>query len=96
MSRSYKKIPISKDNGYAKYGKRFANKTVRRTTDLPLKGGYYKKLYESWNIHDYVVYWPLEEAIAKWNNPDWNSYLKEKYDTLEKFLSYWKKCMLRK
>lgn len=52
MSRSYK------DGRYIKQPadqemKKFANKTVRHTEDLPLKGSFFKKLFCSYNISDY-------------------------------------------
>jgi len=62
MSRSYKKFPIvkyapSSSKGDAvKKEKRFANKKVRRS--YCIDGAYYKKLYNSYNIHDWIVELP--------------------------------------
>ena len=53
MSRSYRKFAVSKDRNSA-YGKRAANKAVRRERDA-LHGGRFKRLYCSWNICDYRV-----------------------------------------
>ena len=50
MSRSYKKNPVVKDKG--KNEKRFANKKVRRTKNVP-NGGAYKKVYNQYDICDY-------------------------------------------
>lgn len=54
MSRSYRK-PIFKD-GYGsrwkRKEKRYANSVVRRTECYD--GGYYKRLYNSWNICDWI------------------------------------------
>lgn len=63
MSRSYKKTPISKScPSYGKYGKREANKKVRRSDDIS-NGKMYKKIYCSWNIHDVVSYYTLNNAL---------------------------------
>lgn len=59
MSRSYKKTPILKSCPRSgKWGKKFANDTVRKAKDVGDYGSY-KKLYPQWNIHDYIDYWPL-------------------------------------
>jgi len=53
MSRSYK-LAIEKccpDDGT--WFKRQANKRVRRTKDIS-DGSAYKRVYCSWNIHDYI------------------------------------------
>ena len=57
MSRSYKKLPVCKDGGpkWNKFAKRVANKKVRNTPVIP-NGRAYKKVYETWNIHDWVSY----------------------------------------
>jgi hypothetical protein len=55
MSRSFKKTPICKDCTGTKclqWSKRQANKKVRRTRSLA-SGKAYRKVYDSWNIHDY-------------------------------------------
>ena len=54
MSRSYKKTPVVKDGKSGRIGKRFASRKVRRYKGKIPKGCFYKKIYESWNIHDYV------------------------------------------
>lgn len=61
MSRSYKKIPIVKvapKNGTTE--KKFANKKVRRYKEAITNGKAYRKLFNSWDIHDYVVRWTYE------------------------------------
>ncbi len=50
MSRSFKKVPIIKDS--SQYAKRQANKKVRHS-DISNFGNY-KKLYEQWNISDWI------------------------------------------
>lgn len=63
MSRSYKKTPIVKDNaGGRKHAKRQANKKVRRTKCLS-SGKQYRKVYNTWDIYDYVSYCTLEEFL---------------------------------
>jgi len=85
MSKSYKKYTCFTDNqnGGAKKEKRFANKKVRRTFELD-NGNAYKKLYCSWNIHDFKsVYYnrqEVESARFDWGRAE--PY--EMYDTVEK------------
>lgn len=54
MSRSRKKTSSYTDGraGTPKYFKRVANKVVRKSKEVP-DGRAYKKLYCSWNIHDW-------------------------------------------
>ena len=94
MSRSYKKHPRVKDPA-GKYMKRFANKRVRHTKDIP-NGKAYKKVFESWEISDWNWIWTKEDAIKKWNSADEDSWLREQFETLEKYLIYWEKCVRRK
>lgn len=65
MSRSYKKTPILK---YAprkgKWGKKYANDTVRNCKDVGNFGSY-KKHYESWDIHDCISYNPVHESASR-------------------------------
>lgn len=64
----------------------------------------YKRFFCSYNIHDYISYWPLTEAICDYEHPHWiyspwsNEYYHawDNYKTLEEFLNYWEKCMRRK
>ena len=97
MSRSYKRIPICKDNGKGhKEAKRLANKRFRRSNiDAISKSNFYKKYSESYDIADYICYWPKERAINEYQN-GFNEYLKAKYPTLDSFLQYWEKCMIKK
>ena len=71
MSRSKKKVPGFTDKDRNTYrDKRFANKKVRNTNNIP-DGKYYKKLYCSWNIRDWKwLYWnPKEILDFYWKNP---------------------------
>ena len=92
MSRSYKKHPYSTDGsaGTTKKSKRRANKKVRSTQNIP-DGGTYKKVYCSWNIHDYVNRWTWAEAKAAYEAEE-NSYLIRRYPTLKEFYRFWLKC----
>lgn len=87
MSRSYKKTPIYKDNGIGKTARRASQKAVRKLKisedeTFSSKSNYYRKLYLSYNLHDYVSYWTKEDAVAAY-------YEEEKWQqlyTLEEFL----------
>jgi hypothetical protein len=93
MSRSYKKSPCFTDGspGVTKEKKRIANKKVRNTEDLPTRGKAYKKVSDSYDIHDYTGRWTWEEAKSEWER-EVNTYLKRKYPTLKAFYRYWLKC----
>jgi hypothetical protein len=54
MSRSFKKNPVVTDGDSGKVGKRFAKRKVRRYKDTISNGKMYRKIYESWDIHDYT------------------------------------------
>lgn len=115
MSRSYKKHPISKDgNRKKRWAKTAANRKVRRYLGrsiahrLPHRA--YKKLFESYEIADYVSLYTREEAIAEYEEyqkiaeqiPDgtltssYAHYVIKKYPTLQSWLLEWYKSMLRK
>ena len=94
MSRSFRKHPCVKDPA-RKYMKRYANKKVRHTKNIP-NGGAYKKIFESWKISDYCWLWTRQEAINEWENESLTNYLKTRFKSLEEYLSYWEKCVRRK
>ena len=89
MSRSYKKAPVYTDRKHgAKYWKRQANRKVRHHKEI-LNNKSYRKVYNSWEIHDYVSRWTKAEAIVWYNkhkNEDWwftgtlDSYLNEYWE----------------
>jgi hypothetical protein len=59
MSRSRKKNPICKDtsgSNYRKFIKNYSNRKVRRTLEVA-NGKSYRKIFETWNINDYVLRW---------------------------------------
>ena len=91
MSRSYKKHPFVKDPAN-KFMKRYANKKVRRTPNIP-NGKAYKKVFESWDISDWRWWWNEQNAIDDYYNDLW---CKDEYETLEEYLIYWEKCVKRK
>lgn len=99
MSRSYKKNPITKDNGKSKKtAKTFAvRKTRRKLKDLDYDiadGKAYRKEFESWAIADYVTRWTKEKAIQEYET---NQYIdKKRFPTLQSWINYWEKCMHRK
>lgn len=77
MSRSYKKNPGFKDrsrNG-TKIDKRFASKAVRHNWNID-SGGAYKKVYCSYDIHDYNFrYYSWQEVVRDFAD---HPYYKEK------------------
>lgn len=71
MSRSYKKVPIVKDNRRGrKFAKRKANKKVKnhlKNNDLA-NGSSYRKVYNPWDIYDWVDYCSYSDYL--WYNDD--------------------------
>lgn len=114
MSRSYKKFPVCKDNGRSKkQQKQIANRIYRRYMkqelsrygedfSLPKEKKAYRKNYESYDIADYVSYWPLSDLINYYYHAmiekeltgvvpyfEWKH---PEIDSLEKFINYaWKR-----
>lgn len=103
MSRSYKKYPFVKDRDSAKWGKRYCNKKVRRTKDVP-NGKAYRKLTEPWDfIYDFSHSEFKEEVIQKWESAQKDkingvrNYVNWYQDeTLEEALLDWYKSYKRK
>lgn len=96
MSRSYKKNPIATDGKAksTKLSKRCANKAVRNSEFTPMRAkAAFKKLFCSWNIHDYISRWSWEEAKAAWES---EPYYQAKYPTLKEFYRFWAKYYKRK
>ena len=97
MSRSYKKTEMVKQQN-SKNMKRFANKRVRHTKDIP-SGGAYKKVFSSYDICDYKWFWTEAEALEEWylatQGLDYQWILKD-FHSLEEYLAYWKRCAKRK
>lgn len=97
MSRSYRHTPIVKDGGISsKKNKQRANRYVRRclnrNLDLELQGCSYKKVYNTWEINDYVSRYTVKQAIQEYSERCSRiSYLDtwfiEKYPTLNDYLN---------
>lgn len=97
MSRSRKRNPIHTDGRSGKVGKKLANRKVRRAlTEYPPKSKNYKKEFESYDIHDWVLRWTKEEALEKYRNAESDSWMRTKYPTEKSFLNYWAKIYQRK
>jgi len=65
MSRSYKHTPIHKmAPEHGKIGKHFANRRVRRYKGDLSSGKSYRKLYDPWEIHDWITYETLNDALV--------------------------------
>jgi len=97
MSRSYKKHPYYTDGkeGSTTITKRFANKTVRKYKHKLAKGKAYKRLFCSYDIHDYISRWSWEEAKKEYESDPYK-YLKEEYPSLREFYKFWSKYYKRK
>ena len=92
MSRSYKKTPICKELN-SQFGKRQANKAVRRNNEIA-DGGAFKKVYCSWNISDYKMIQTEKELKQDWDNGA--EYLHRRFATYEQALFDWKKANVLK
>ena len=68
MSRSYRHQGWIQDQSCKKAGKRFANKRVRRTPDVP-SGMAYKRVFCSYDIADYIL--PCREKTEPGGWKDW-------------------------
>lgn len=96
MSRSFKKHPCATDGRAGrKIQKRWANRTVRGKEEIP-NGGAYKKVFCSWNIHDYTLRWTWKEAKEEYEHGLNNTYLQERYPTLKEFYRFWRKYYYNK
>lgn len=99
MSRSFKKNSILKENGKAKNSKKIASRTIRRKCkdiDFPSKGNYYRRLFPQYEIHDYVIYSSLREAIDDWEQEGEEGWRHYSFKTFENYLNYWYKIFKRK
>ncbi len=95
MSRSFKHSPVSTDGKRrtTKQSKKFANKTIRHYKKGLPNGKAYKKLFCSYNIHDWISYWSWSQAQKDWNRL---FFLQKEYPTLKQFYIFWYKCQKRK
>ena len=105
MSRSYKKNPWITDHHVKSSSerKKFANKKVRHTKDLP-NGKAFKKVFESYNLCDYKFFQTKEEAIEEYEetlndvrlDEDYREMFLKKFPTLKAWLWNWKKQYVSK
>lgn len=108
MSRSYKKTPVLKYAPQGNVGQKFANRRVRRFKGEISNGKAYKKLYETWNVHDHVERYTLQDAldyrdrcihdyengISRWGFVP--SHLTEEEKDRDLCIQKWKKTYIRK
>lgn len=105
MSRSYKKNPWITDHHVKSSSekKKFANKKVRHTKDLP-NGKAFKKVSESYDLCDFKFFQTKEEAIEEYEetlndvrlDEDYREMFLKKFPTLKAWLWNWKKQYVRK
>ena len=71
MSRSYKKNPCVTDHHVksSQERKKFANKKVRNTKDIPQRSGF-KKVSESRDICDFKIFYSWEDFKKFWEDTD--------------------------
>lgn len=99
MSRSYKKNPIYIDGRTPtpKRNKRQANKRIRHSKIILPNGNAYKKVFETYDIHDYISRWTWEDAKFEYFHPDMYGIVwQEDYPTLKDFYKYWRKYYFSK
>ena len=106
MSRSFKKTPYACDTTCKKYGKKLANRRVRRHLNNHLdlaRGKSYRKLYDSWEISDYgwVCSWEQYKSGYTLNKEDGLYYHNRFYNydeplTEKELFLEWYRCYKRK
>lgn len=96
MSRSFKKNPVVKDHDTGKWGKKQANRAVRRYKGEIHNGKAYRKHYCSWDIHDYISYFPKEEAIDFYKKFWADVKFPYRNGTFEDYMNHWEKDYHRK
>ena len=70
MSRSYKRVPCSRDSERSRVPNRYkaktiANRAVRRNEDIPNHGGY-RRVYNGWEICYYKFFVTEEHFLEEW------------------------------
>lgn len=95
MSRSYKKHAGVKDPAN-KEMKKFANKKVRHSNDVP-NGKSYKKMFESYNISDFNWLYSWNECLATWEKSKKDMYNPYSHiKTKKELYRYWVTTYKRK
>lgn len=88
MSRSFKRTPIMKMCPvHGRIGKQFANRRVRRHKKEIPSGCAYKRLYEQYDIHDWISYCPLNDYLC----PRYWYLLYGRDETIQTTIKKWKK-----
>lgn len=102
MSRSYRKNPFYKDrygSKALKFYKRLSNKKIRNCDDT-YNHKEFKKIMNSWEIHDYVSYWTESDFRKEWfreeDLPQNKQFYHNEFKTLEKALFWFRKTYLNK
>lgn len=107
MSRSYRKHPIVRDRCNTKYSKRLANRAVRnylKNVDNEIRGKSYRKVFDSWQIHDYRFYKSKRQLIHMYES-DLAEYYTKGYTygitrngkpRLKDYLRWWYKTYYKK
>ena len=98
MSRSYKRSPVFTDGTRktTKEMKRMANQKVRHYKKGLPQGKAYKKLFCSYDIHDYINYWSWSEAKSDYLSGNCSSYIYNRFPNLKSYYNYWSKICKRK
>lgn len=95
MSRSYKKNPWVTDNVHSKERKKVANNKVRTSVkheeEMLPQGSTYKKIHESWEIHDYAFRQTKRAALQWWYKHNTEPYVIKKYPNEKAVLREWYK-----
>lgn len=73
MSRSYKHCPSYKDKETSRWGKKQANRKVRRTKNVP-QGGGYKKLTNRWDIREFRYHVSWNQYANERENPSYRKW----------------------
>lgn len=97
MSRSYKKSPVCTDGKARSTSrtKKYANKIVRRCDEEIPNGNFYKRLFCSYEIHDFITRQTWEEAKENYETAE--DYIKNRYLDKEDFYNkHWAKYYKRK
>ena len=68
MSRSYKKYPHWHNNSpqHVKAAKKFAKRKLRRYLGAVQNGKWYRKLYSSWDIRDWITVYHGQKCERDW------------------------------
>lgn len=104
MSNSYKKNPICKDNNSSKkWAKRQANGKVRRylkneRNEFRTKSKDYRKVYNSWDINDYVFksFFENVDQYVEWNLVMSSLYSYWREESVQDLKNRWYKSYKRK